>query len=59
MDSIPGASALPAGRTRIKAVRLQRSRWPVELGYQQMEEGLGLHHFEGRSWRGFIAAPAW
>ena len=44
---------LPAGTTRIKAVRLWRSRWPVEQGYQQMKEELGLDHHEGRSWRGF------
>ena len=36
-----------------RAVRLWRSRWPVEQGYQQMKEELGLDHFEGRSWRGF------
>ena len=30
-----------------------KSRWPVEQGYQQMKEELGLNHFEGRSWRGF------
>ena len=35
------------------AVRLWKSRWPVEQGYQQMKEELGLDHFEGRSWRGF------
>src|SRR6478735_7852752 len=46
-------SNLPAGTSRIKAVRLWRSRWPVELGYQQMKEELGLDHHEGRSWRGF------
>jgi SRSO17 transposase len=34
-------------------VRLWKSRWPVEQGYQQMKEELGLDHFEGRSWRGF------
>jgi SRSO17 transposase len=38
---------------RITAVRLWKSRWPVEQGYQQMKEELGLDHFEGRSWRGF------
>jgi SRSO17 transposase len=43
---------LPAGTSRVKAVRLWRSRWPVEQGYQQMKEELGLDHFEGRSWRG-------
>jgi SRSO17 transposase len=46
-------SNLPADTTRLRAVRLWRSRWPVELGYQQMKEELGLDHHEGRSWRGF------
>jgi SRSO17 transposase len=36
-----------------RGVLLWRSRWPVEQGYQQMKEELGLDHFEGRSWRGF------
>ena len=34
-------------------MRLWKSRWPVEQGYQQMKEELGLDHYEGRSWRGF------
>jgi SRSO17 transposase len=46
-------SNLPAGTSRVKAVRLWKSRWPVEQGYQQMKEEMGLDHFEGRSWRGF------
>jgi SRSO17 transposase len=46
-------SNLPARTSRIQAVRLWRSRWPVEQGYQQMKEELGLDHDEGRSWRGF------
>lgn len=46
-------SNLPAGTSRLRAVRLWKSRWPVEQGYQQMKEELGLDHFEGRSWRGF------
>ena len=46
-------SNLPANTSRLRAVRLWRSRWPVEQGYQQMKEELGLDHFEGRSWRGF------
>src|SRR5262245_65914579 len=44
---------MPADTRRIQAVRLWKSRWPVEQGYQQMKEELGLDHFEGRSWRGF------
>src|SRR3954453_6552333 len=47
------SSNLPAGTSRMQAVRLWKSRWPVEQGYQQMKEELGLNHFEGRSWRGF------
>jgi SRSO17 transposase len=46
-------SNLPAATSRSRAVRLWKSRWPVEQGYQQMKEELGLDHFEGRSWRGF------
>src|SRR3954452_16050795 len=46
-------SNLPVGTRRLTAVRLWKSRWPVEQGYQQMKEELGLNHFEGRSWRGF------
>jgi SRSO17 transposase len=46
-------SNLPEGTSRVQAVRLWKSRWPVEQGYQQMKEEMGLDHFEGRSWRGF------
>jgi len=46
-------SNLPAHTSRLAAVRYWRSRWPVEQGYQQMKEELGLDHFEGRSWHGF------
>jgi SRSO17 transposase len=46
-------SNLPADTSRLRAARLWRSRWPVEQGYQQMKEELGLDRFEGRSWRGF------
>jgi len=46
-------SNLPARTSLHKAVRLWKSRWPVEQGYQQMKEELGLDHFEGRLWRGF------
>lgn len=46
-------SNLPPGTSCIAAVRLWKSRWPVEQGYQQLKEELGWDHFEGRSWRGF------
>src|SRR4051794_23042372 len=50
-------SNLPGRTSRIKAVRLWKSRWPVEQGYQQMKEELGLAHHEGRSWRGVHPHP--
>jgi len=46
-------SNLPTRTSCIAAVRVWKSRWPVEQGYQQLKEELGLDHFEGRSWRGF------
>jgi SRSO17 transposase len=46
-------SNLPRSTRCLAAVRLWKSRWPVEQGYQQLKEELGLDHFEGRSWRGF------
>lgn len=46
-------SNLPEGTNCRTAVRLWKRRWPVEQGYQQLKEELGLDHFEGRSWRGF------
>jgi len=46
-------SNLPARTSRIKAVRLWKTRWRVEQGYQQMKEELGLDQHEGRSWGGF------
>ena len=46
-------SNLPAVTAMDRAVATWKGRWPVEQGYQQMKEELGLDHFEGRSWRGF------
>jgi SRSO17 transposase len=42
-------SNLPPETSCKRAVRLWKSRWPVEQGYQQLKEELGLDHFEGRS----------
>jgi SRSO17 transposase len=46
-------SNAPASMSMIELVRLLKNRWPVEQGYQQLKEELGLDHFEGRSWPGF------
>lgn len=45
-------SNAPADISLVKLVRLLKRRWPVEQGYQQLKEELGLDHFEGRSWVG-------
>jgi SRSO17 transposase len=46
-------SNLPATATLADGVRLWKTRWHVEQGYQQLKAQLGLDHFEGRSWPGF------
>jgi SRSO17 transposase len=34
-------------------VRITQSRWKVEQDYQQLQEELGLDHYQGRSWKGW------
>ena len=34
-------------------VRLAKSRWRIEHDYRELKTGLGLDHFEGRSWIGW------
>lgn len=34
-------------------VRLAKIRWRIEHDYRELKTGLGLDHFEGRSWRGW------
>jgi SRSO17 transposase len=40
-----------------------KARWICEQAHQQLKEELGLDHFEGRSWAGFVphevAQGAW
>lgn len=46
-------STLPA-RTSLKAlVATAMGRWRIERDYQELKSELGLHHYEGRNWRGF------
>ncbi|MET9404154.1 IS701 family transposase [Kitasatospora sp. NPDC002965] len=57
----PGASAptdywltnLPPDTTIRRLVRLAKIRWRIEHDYREMKHGLGLDHFEGRTWRGW------
>ena len=44
---------LPASMSLADLVRLAKLRWRIEREYQDLKDGLGLDHFEGRSWREF------
>jgi SRSO17 transposase len=34
-------------------VATAKARWMIERDYEELKSELGLHHFEGRGWRGF------
>jgi SRSO17 transposase len=36
-----------------RLVQLAKLRWRVEQNYQQLNEELGLDHYEGRGWQGW------
>ncbi|MFI1358242.1 IS701 family transposase [Streptomyces sp. NPDC020898] len=46
-------SNLPADTPIADLVRLAKIRWRIEHDYRELKHGLGLDHFEGRSWRGW------
>ncbi|MEU6381847.1 IS701 family transposase [Streptomyces sp. NPDC046909] len=46
-------SNLPADTPLSELVRLAKIRWRIEHDYRELKHGLGLDHFEGRSWRGW------
>jgi len=46
-------SSLPADTTPTELVRLGKIRWRIEHDYRELKTGLGLDHFEGRSWTGW------
>jgi SRSO17 transposase len=46
-------STLPAGTKPRDLVRLAKIRWRIEYDYRELKDGLGLDHFEGRSWLGW------
>ncbi len=45
-------SSLPADTPPGELVRLAKIRWRIEHDYRELKHGLGLDHFEGRSWAG-------
>jgi SRSO17 transposase len=46
-------STLPADNPAAELVRLAKMRWRIEHDYRELKTGLGLDHFEGRSWLGW------
>lgn len=46
-------SSLPADTVLRRLVRLAKIRWRIEHDYRELKHGLGLDHYEGRTWRGW------
>src|SRR5450759_1655729 len=46
-------SNLPASIRVRKLVATAKLRWRIERDYEELQQELGLGHFEGRNWRGF------
>ncbi|WP_145879748.1 IS701 family transposase [Streptomyces sp. BK340] len=46
-------SNLPATTPAPDLVRWAKMRWRIEHDYRELKHGLGLDHFEGRTWRGW------
>ncbi len=46
-------SNLPAAAPIEDLVRWAKMRWRIEHDYRELKHGLGLDHFEGRTWRGW------
>ena len=46
-------SSLPPTASLQTLVATAQGRWRIERDYQELKSELGLHHYEGRNWRGF------
>ena len=46
-------STLPEDTPISELVRLGKIRWRIEHDYRELKHGLGLDHFEGRTWQGW------
>ncbi|MFI6179025.1 IS701 family transposase [Nonomuraea sp. NPDC051191] len=46
-------SSLPADTEPADLIRYGKIRWRIEHDYRELKTGLGLDHFEGRSWTGW------
>ena len=47
-------STLPQDTPISELVRLGKIRWRIEHDYRELKHGLGLDHFEGRTWIGWM-----
>jgi SRSO17 transposase len=55
-------STLPTDTRLRDLVRLAKIRWRIEHDYRELKDGLGLDHFEGRSylgWHRHVTLTAW
>lgn len=46
-------SSQPADTDPTALIRVAKIRWRIEHDYRELKTGLGLDHFEGRSWTGW------
>jgi SRSO17 transposase len=46
-------ATLPENTPLAELVRLAKIRWRIEHDYRELKTGLGLDHFEGRTWSGW------
>jgi SRSO17 transposase len=46
-------SNLPENTPKRRLVRLAKLRWRIEHDYREIKTGLGLDHYEGRTWQGW------
>jgi SRSO17 transposase len=46
-------SDLPRSTPEEILVRLAKLRWRIEHDYRELTDGLGLDHYEGRTWTGW------
>ena len=46
-------SNLPATTAKRTLIRLAQLRWRIEHDYREVKTGLGLDHYEGRTWQGW------
>ena len=54
MCTMPVRTRRATARPRVAfSVMIPKIRWRIEHDYRELKDGLGLDHFEGRSWIGW------